>query len=192
VTVTRTALPAGYGALHDSARATLSRWTAPDDRQERQRQDFLAHLDAHPDAMWRHGPAAHLTASALVLNPALDRALLTHHGKAGLWVQFGGHFEAEDDSVHAAATREAREESGVVALELAPRLVQLDRHTLGAGFGRCREHLDMRYAGVVPDEAAYAVSAESLDVRWWPVDGLPDGSAELLPLVAAARAVLAR
>lgn len=182
--------PPGFEALRDAAQAALSRWEAPDERQEAWRREFLAHLEAHRDALWRHGPPAHLTASALVLNPALDRLLLTHHPKAGIWVQFGGHFEADDGTPHAAATREAREESGLAALELDPGLVQLDRHSLGRAFGRCREHLDMRYAGVVPDEAPYAVSDESVDVRWWPVDALPEGSAELLPVVLAARAVL--
>jgi hypothetical protein len=92
-----------------------------------------------------------------------------------------------------AATREGREESGIAGLELHPQLVHLDRHRLlAAGFGRCAEHLDLRYAGVADDDAGFAVSEESLDVAWWPVDALPPESAhEIGPLVRAARAVLA-
>ena len=69
--------------------------------------------------------------------------------------------------------------------------MQLDRHVLVGSFGRCREHLDVRYVAVAPAGAAARVSAESHDVRWWPVDGLPEGTrAELTPLVSAARAAL--
>ena len=178
--------------LREDARAVLSRWKAPSAQQEALRIELLAHVARHHDAMWKQGPPAHLTASALVLNSSLDKVLLTLHRKAGVWLQFGGHFEPGDVTVHGAATREAREESGIPGLVLHPHLVHLDRHRLiAAGFGRCAEHLDLRYAGVAPDEAAFAVSSESLDVAWWPVDSLPEESRhEILPLAEAARPLL--
>ena len=185
-------VPTAYLTLREDARAVLSGWDAPDAQQDGLRAELLEHLDAHADGMWKQGPPAHLTASALVLSSGLDKVLLTLHAKAGLWLQFGGHFEPQDASVLAAATREAREESGMEGLELAPQLVHLDRHRLiASGFGRCREHLDLRYAGVATDEAGFAVSEESLDVRWWPVDDLPAESAgEIRPLAVAARRLL--
>jgi 8-oxo-dGTP pyrophosphatase MutT (NUDIX family) len=187
-----TGVPAAYLRLREEAQALLDRWQAPDPQQERLRNELLAHCAANPDAMWKQGPPAHLTASALVLNASLDKVLLTLHAKAGTWFQFGGHFEPGDAGVHAAATREAREESGIAGLELHPQLVHLDRHRLlAARFGRCREHLDLRFAGVVADEGDHAVSEESLDVRWWPVDSLPpESGAEIAPLAEAARRLL--
>ncbi|MDF2144229.1 NUDIX hydrolase [Knoellia sp. p5-6-4] len=192
MTAASTGAPTAYLALREDARAVLRSWDAPDPQQDALRVELLEHLDAHEDAMWKQGPPAHLTASALVLNPSLDKVLLTLHAKAGLWLQFGGHFEPQDTSVLAAATREAREESGITALELVPALVHVDRHRLiASGFGRCREHLDLRYAGVATDEAGFAVSEESLDVRWWGVDDLPaDSGEEILPLARAARRLL--
>lgn len=192
MTAASTGAPTAYLALREDARAVLRSWDAPDPQQDALRVELLEHLDAHEDAMWKQGPPAHLTASALVLNPSLDKVLLTLHAKAGLWLQFGGHFEPQDTSVLAGATREAREESGLAGLELAPQLVHLDRHRLiASGFGRCSEHLDLRYAGVATDEAGFAVSAESLDVAWWPVDDLPAESRhEILPLAVAARRLL--
>jgi 8-oxo-dGTP pyrophosphatase MutT (NUDIX family) len=192
VTAPSTGVPTAYLSLRDDAITQLDAWSAPDAQQEGLRKDLLAHCAEHPDALWKQGPPAHLTASALVLNASLDKVLLTLHAKAGLWLQFGGHFEPGDDSVLAAASREAREESGMAGLELHPELVHLDRHALLApGFGRCREHLDLRYVGVAPDDATHAVSEESLDVAWWPVDALPQASAhEIRPLAEAARLVL--
>ena len=98
------------------------------------------------------------------------------HRRANAWFQFGGHLETADPSVWAAARREAREESGIDTLEPPRRPVQLDRHGSSGAFGACREHLDLRYAAMAPDGARSRVSAESHDVRWWPVDALPEGT----------------
>lgn len=185
-------VPAAYVALRDDAVARLEAWESPDPQQEQWRTELLEHCRVHPGALWRQGPPQHLTTGAIVLNSSLDQVLLTLHAKAGMWLQFGGHFEPEDDTVLAAATREAREESGIPTLQLDPRIVELHRHELLApAFGRCAEHLDIRFAGVVDDGAAYAVSDESLDVAWWPADGMPsETEAELGPLVRAAQRLL--
>jgi len=184
-------LPTAYRLLHESATRQLSTWRAPNLAQEQLRTAYLAHLAEHPDAMWKRGPSAHLTASCLVLDQTGSRALLTLHKKAGVWFQFGGHFELGDIDAHAAAQREAREESGIPALLAHPELVQLDRHHLVGSFGQCREHLDLRFLAVADADATFVVSGESLDVRWWPTEALPEQTRdELEPLVAAARVVL--
>ena len=183
-----------WQVLHDDAVARLEAWVAPDAEQERLRLTYLEHLRAHPDAVSKAGPPAHLTGSVIVLDETGQSALLTLHRRARQWFQFGGHFEAGDESVWAAATREAREESGIPDVTALPGIVQLDRHVLDGDFGTCREHLDIRFAAVAPRSASTAVSTESVDVRWWPVDALPEGTRdELEPLVSAAvRAIGAR
>jgi 8-oxo-dGTP pyrophosphatase MutT (NUDIX family) len=160
-------------------------------QQEATRLDFLAHLKQHPDALWKSGPPAHFTASCLVLSETAERVLLTHHRRAQLWLQFGGHFEPLDGSVRAAALREAQEESGIGQIRMTPKPVHLDRHRLRGDFGRCAEHLDFRYAGTLPSDVAPVASDESLDVRWWPVQALPaDCGKGVRSLVAAARAAI--
>ncbi|MCE1179434.1 MAG: NUDIX domain-containing protein [Micrococcales bacterium] len=187
----RDGVAAAYAHLHDDAVTLLEGWAAPDEAQERLREGFLAHLRAHPDAMAKAGPPAHLTSGCIVFDESMERVLLTLHAKAREWFQFGGHFETGDQSVRTAATREAREESGIATLEAAPRIAQLDRHSLGGSFGRCREHLDIRYAAVAPADARHLVSSESLDVAWWPVTALPEGSREeLTALVRAGQLAL--
>jgi hypothetical protein len=81
-----------------------------------------------------------------------------------MWFEFGGHLEPVDRSGRAAAEREATEESGVFALRVTQVPVHLDRHVLVRDFGRCREHLDFRYAATAPAGAEPQASAESLDV----------------------------
>jgi 8-oxo-dGTP pyrophosphatase MutT (NUDIX family) len=185
------AVVAGYATLRADVVAVLSGWDPPDAGQDRLRHAYLAHLAAHPDAVAKAGPPAHLTASCVVLDPDGERALLTLHRKANAWFQFGGHLETTDPSLWAAARREAHEESGIDVLDPLPRPVQLDRHRLVGSFGACREHLDVRYAAVAPAGTTSQVSAESHDVRWWPVDALPEGTrAELGPLVSLALGAL--
>ncbi len=179
--------PTAYERLRADAIRRLTAWQAPAPGQVALRDAFLGHLAEHVDAMAKSGPPAHFTASVIVLDADLSAVLLTHHRRARQWFQFGGHFEPGDPSVWHAAAREAREESGLEALTVLPDVVQLDRHELVGDFGRCREHLDIRFAAVAPVDAEHAVSTESLDVRWWPVEALPEGTrSELAPLVAAA------
>jgi ADP-ribose pyrophosphatase YjhB (NUDIX family) len=165
----------GHELLAD-ARDALARWTAPSAEQDALRRDYLAHLDAHPDALWREGPPAHLTASCIVLDEAHEHVLLCLHGKGGFWGQFGGHLERGDRALVDTALRETREESGVEQLTLlSDEPVDLDRHALSAAFGRCREHLDVTYAATADRTVPTVVSAESRDVAWWPVHALPAG-----------------
>jgi 8-oxo-dGTP pyrophosphatase MutT (NUDIX family) len=137
---------------------------------------------------------AHLTASALVLDAAGERVLLTHHRKGGFWAQLGGHVEEADSRLADAALREGREESGIEGLRLlGDGPVDLDAHELSSAFGLCGTHLDVRYAAVAPLGSEPVVSAESHDVRWFPVDALPPGVvADIGRLVDRARAVLAQ
>lgn len=162
---------------------------SPDDREQADWRD--AYLRALEDdlAVFKAGPPVHLTASCIVLDDARERVLLTMHAKARRWLQFGGHLETTDPTLHAAAVREVHEESGLPTITVAPGIVELHRHPLGARFGRCEEHLDVRFVGWAPADAVPVCSPESLDVRWWPLDALPaETLAELSGLIERARA----
>ena len=169
-------------------RDALDTWAAPDDEQERLRREFLARLDEGPEALRREARPSHLTASAVVLDATRTSVLLVLHAKTGLWLQPGGHVEDADASLAAAALREAVEETGVPGLRLLDdRPVHLERHAAPCG---AEHHLDVRFAVLAPDGATPAVSDESLDVAWYPLDALPvQRGVALRPLVrAAARA----
>lgn len=185
------------GALHDDAVAVLTRWGAPDAVQENLRQAYLAHLHDHADAMWRACRVGHLTSSALIVDPAAEQVLLTLHPTVGRWLQTGGHCEPDDASLLAAAEREAREEGGIEDLMMLEAPIRLDRHGVqcrGDDGTRTRlDHLDVQWCAVAPAGAVPVRSAESLDLRWWPWDALPEGTDDSVrALVAASRARLAR
>jgi 8-oxo-dGTP pyrophosphatase MutT (NUDIX family) len=174
-------------SLHADAVAVLSAWTAPDPAQERLRGEYLRHLDAHPDAMSRGCVPDHLTASALIVSADSTRVLLTLHARLGRWLQTGGHCE-DDATTAAAAHREATEESGIVGLVVDTVPVLLSRHEVPCGPVRPASHLDVQFLCVAPSGAVPALSAESLDLAWFPVDGLPaDVDGSLRALVGACR-----
>ncbi len=183
----------GFDHLAVDLSALLDSYAPTEPDQQRLRTAYAAHLRAHPDAVAKAGPPAHFTASCLVVDPDVERVLLTHHRRARQWFQFGGHLEPADTGIRAAARREAREESGLPALVPLPGPVQLDRHALVGDFGRCREHLDIRFVAVAEPGSEPVVSEESLDVRWWPVAALPEATdTSLRSLVEAARRALGR
>ncbi len=124
-------------------------------------------------ALDRDGDPQHLTASCLIFTPTLTHVLLCFHKKGQFWVQVGGHIDAtDDDDLVAAAMREAQEESGLTDLTVIDGVLDLDRHDLGAAFGRCRIHWDVGVAALSP-LASPRVSEESERVQWFPVDALP-------------------
>ena len=181
-------------ALHADALAVLRDWPAPDADQEALRQRFVTHLEQVPDGMWRSSYPNHVTAGALVVDSAGERVLLNLHGKARRWFAFGGHCEPGDATLADVAAREAREESGIADLHLVPVPAQLDVHPVPFCDPRGPEftvhHLDVRYVAIAGPSAREAVSEESLDVRWWPVDGLPELEPSMVALVDIARALV--
>jgi 8-oxo-dGTP pyrophosphatase MutT (NUDIX family) len=168
----------------------LSAFSPADEQQESLAAEYLAYLAEHPDATSRACEPAHVTASALVLDPGRGRVVLTLHPKIGRWLQLGGHCEVQDGSLAGTALREATEESGLTGLRVDEPPLRLDRHEV-----RCRPdgsfgvHLDVQYVLRTSSDAPLVPSAESPFVRWWPASALPeDTDASVRALVSAALA----
>ena len=177
-----------YAGVRDSAIELLTEWDAPDDGQDALRQAVLGFLYAREDACERACVPGHITASALVVSAAGDEVLLTLHPRLGRWVQLGGHCEPADTDIVAAAMREATEESGIEGLRIEAPLGAIHVHALTCSLGVPTRHLDLQFIARAPKDAAIAISDESLDLRWWPVDALPDGvDAAVAHLVAVVR-----
>ncbi|WP_328806229.1 NUDIX hydrolase [Streptacidiphilus fuscans] len=168
----------GDSTLHTDAVRVLTEWDAPDAEQDLLRHDYLDHLAARADGVWRSCRPAHITASALVVDADRGRALLTLHPKVGRWLQLGGHCEPEDDTLAEAALREAREESGIDTglTLLGDGPVKLDRHAVRCAGKDAPEntHLDVQYLVLAPAGAVAEISDESLDLRWFDLSALPD------------------
>lgn len=172
--------------LTAACQATLAAWLAPDAGQESLRLSYLQHLGAARDGWARSCPGAHVTASSLVCARGERQVLLTLHAQIGRWLQTGGHLEAMDADLEAAALREAAEESGLSVLSLDPRPLLLSRHEVRCGAVRPTFHLDVQYLVVVERATQPTPTAESTDLQWFRTDQLPDVDDSVRLLVAAA------
>ncbi|MBD8870216.1 NUDIX domain-containing protein [Nocardioides sp. MJB4] len=149
------------------------------------------HLAAHANGVRRSCFPDHLTAGTLVLAADGEAVLLNLHRKARRWFAFGGHCEDQDATLAGAAHREASEESGLKGLRLHPEPVHLDAHRVDFCDPRGTvTHLDVRYAALADPGAEHRASAESVELRWWPLSGLPELEEEMHVLIARAREVL--
>jgi 8-oxo-dGTP pyrophosphatase MutT (NUDIX family) len=175
--------------LHADVSSVLSDWPAPDLGQSALRHAYLGFLAARPDATWRSCEPGHITASAVLLSADRRQVLLTLHPRVGRWVQLGGHCEPGDSTIAAAALREATEESGIRGLVIDPVPVHLDVHPITCSLGVATRHFDVRFLVTAPAGAVPAISAESDDLKFFPVNELPpDADAGVLAAIAAASA----
>jgi 8-oxo-dGTP pyrophosphatase MutT (NUDIX family) len=115
----------------------------------------------------------HFTASGFVVSPDGSSLLLIHHGKLDRWLQPGGHIEAEDTTVQAAARREVLEETGVGDLELLGiSLVRIDAHEIPQrGREPVHVHIDLG-VGFRATSLEIGPLDEVIDARWVPFDAL--------------------
>ena len=160
--------------------AVLETWDAPSSHIAL-RDEYVTFLrERGIAAMDRDGGPQHLTASCFIFTPNLAHVLLCFHRKGQFWVQVGGHIDTQDDDLVGAALREAREESGLYGLTVVDGVLDLNKHDLGAAFGRCQTHWDVGFVALSP-LASPQVSEESEDVAWFPVDALPERMADSVP-----------
>ncbi|MFI6040670.1 NUDIX hydrolase [Nocardia sp. NPDC051321] len=167
-------------SLHASATELLETWSPAEGADQSLRQAMLAFLGSAPRGCLREHAPGHITASAVVFSHDEREVLLTLHPRVGSWIQLGGHCEESDDTVAGAALREAIEESGIDGLRLEPELYGAQAHPITCSLGVPTRHLDLLFRITAPAGAVPVRSAESTDLRWWPVGALPANSDVLL------------
>ncbi len=116
--------------------------------------------------------------------------LLTLHRRIGRWLQTGGHIEPGDDTLAAAASREAVEESGLPKLQLAGPPLLLSRHQVTCRPTGSTAHLDVQFLVVTSSRQLPVVSPESHSVEWFSTHALPEVDESVHALIRAASARL--
>ena len=140
---------------------------------------FIEFVSVYEDCFERSLLEGHITGSAWLVDPSGGNVLLTHHRKLNKWFQLGGHADG-NSNVLDAAKREAEEESGLKKLSVIDQgIFDIDIHLIP---GRKLEpehfHYDIRYAFRALGSTEYSVSAESLDLRWVPINKIQDFTTE--------------
>ena len=143
-------------------------------------QKFRELLKERDVSLFDYTVENHFTGSAIVLDPATRRVLLTFHPWYQLWLQLGGHDEGENDPV-AISAREAWEESGIEDLWICDWPVRIDPHPAekckSAKGAEHNWHYDMCYM-VIARNPNFTISDESVDMRWFSIEELKQLVAE--------------
>lgn len=138
-------------------------------------------IDESPQAFERTNLAGHITGSALIVDPARERVLLTLHGKLNKWLQLGGHCDG-NPRVEETALREGVEESGLTSLRYLPfeshfglkehpLIFDLDVHLIPARKQDPEHfHYDVRFLIVADEPDSLKISDESQDLAWHRLD----------------------
>lgn len=152
------------------------------------RARMIGLLDSTPECFERSSFPAHFTGSVMLVSADGSKTLLHHHRKLDKWLPFGGHCDG-DEHVLRVAQREALEESGIEGLILAsPRPYDLDIHTIPERANEPEhEHFDVRWMLIAPENAAFRISEESLELRWFTPDEM-----DALPLTPGNKRLLAK
>lgn len=140
-------------------------------------------ITTHDQCFQRPCLPGHITTSAWVVSPAVDRVLLVHHRVLDMWLQPGGHAEGESD-VLSGAMREVVEETGLgsakaVEVDGHAWLLDIDIHRIPPQDDMpAHDHYDARFLVVADPEEPITVSEESHDVRWFDLVEIKKGTFE--------------
>ena len=128
----------------------------------------------------------HITTSAFIVDTNASEMLLLQHKSLRKWLQPGGHVEEQDISLLHSALREAEEETGISAADLAHRPTHaiaempfdIDSHYIPANPKKAEDghyHHDLRYLFVYNGGRSNNYNTdEATGLRWVAFDELAD------------------
>ena len=136
-----------------------------DDRERESIKTFCELAPSLRAPFDEHSDPTHVTASAIVVGK--PGVVLHLHKRLNMWLQPGGHIDS-GESIHDAALREAREETGLDlqhfgADKTNARFIHLDVHPGPRG----HTHLDVRFLLWATNEIFAPAAGESQQVKWF-------------------------
>lgn len=165
-------------------REQIAAFTPWNEQEQRDKQELLAWLDSGTDIYTRRCNAAHLTASAWVVSPDREKALMAYHNLYDSWAWLGGHADGMED-LRAVAEKEVREESGLE--EVTPlgegifslEILTVDGHEKRGKYVSSHLHLNVTYLFEAdPAAPVRSKSDENKAVAWFGVGEVLQKSTE--------------
>jgi len=131
--------------------------------------------------------AGHVCATTWILDPSASHTLLVKHPSLG-WSTPGGHVE-RNESTRDAGLRELEEETGLTEFDVRPVLDgPAFVHATDRDGERPHRHWNVAWLYVADLDAPLSPIEGA---RWWPVDALPDGTADIAGKISELSALLA-
>lgn len=165
-------------------REAVESYTPFNEQEEKDKALILKALREEKDVFSRENPLAHLTASAWVVNPKHDKALMVYHNIYKSWSWLGGHADGDENLLNV-AIREVKEESGVVDVKpisseiFSLEVLTVDGHIKKGHYVSSHLHLNVTYLLEVDDKDPLFIKPdENSGVRWFSLEGAVAASSE--------------
>ncbi len=143
----------------------------PFDKNESEHvKNTLKFLKNNVNCFDRSNLAGHVTAGALVADKK-GNVLLNHHKASGLWVQFGGHSDGNENSLNV-AKREVFEESGIKNFECNGQIFDIAIYEIQERPKKhepAHLHYDINFLFIVENHN-FEISNESSEIKWVSID----------------------
>ena len=173
----------------ENLRRAIEAYAPWDEQEAADKRMLLLALDTLDAPLTRENPFAHFTASAWIVNPARDRALMAWHNIYRTWAWTGGHADGEADLL-SVALREAREETGIARIEPVRREIYslealpVHAHVKRGKFVSAHLHLNVTYLLQADDaQPLRSKPDENAAVAWLPLEEAAENREE--PFMAA-------
>ena len=164
----------------------LEQYEPFNEQEEKDREVILKWLAMDPDTLYtRANTAAHLTASAWVVNPAKTKVLMAYHNIYNSWAWLGGHADGNEDLLQV-AMKEVREESGIREVHpLSEKIFSIealtvDGHIKKGEYVSSHIHLNITYLlEADPDQPLHHKADENRAAAWFDLEEVYVKSSEL-------------
>lgn len=149
----------------------LKNYKPYDNKEQEDLTKIISFLECNTNCYDRSNLDGYVTAGAFVCDKQ-GNILLNHHKKSGMWFQFGGHSDGEEDSLNV-AKREIMEEAGITNFELGINSVY-DVAVMRIPYSAKKNepehwHFDVNFLFIV-DNHDYEISNESMEIKWVTID----------------------
>lgn len=150
------------------------------EQEARDKEMLLWQLTSQPDIFLRSNRAAHMSASAWVVNAERNKVLMAYHNIYRSWSWTGGHADGEEDML-LVAEKEAKEETGVETLRVlgkkaengflsAVDVLPVWGHVKRGRYITSHLHLNLSYLFEAEEkEILHIKEDENSQVAWLPV-----------------------
>lgn len=151
----------------------LERYAPFNEQEVRDRAVLMGLLRTGQNLWTRENEAAHLTASAWVVNGDRERVLMAYHNIYDSWSWLGGHADGETDLL-AVAIREVKEEAGISSVRpvseeiFSLESLTVDGHVKRGSYVSSHLHLNVTYLLEADSEEHVSVKEdENSGVAWF-------------------------
>lgn len=162
----------------------LEQYVPYNEQEARDRELILHLLQTQENIFTRDNTAAHMTASAWVVNPERTKVIMAYHNIYKSWSWLGGHADGDEDLL-AVALREVQEESGIQNARAVSEdifsieVLTVDGHVKKGKYVSSHLHLNITYLiEATEDEMLRMKADENSGVKWFTLEGAIASSSE--------------